>query len=220
MQASQKSKVAPSRRGRPPRLSREEIATVVAEMLRGDPVAPLTMARAAEAIGASPMSLYRHFADRDDLVVEVIRHVMSEAHVGAPADAPWPERVRAWMVAVYGQVAAHPQLFQGSAFGASPAWLPDTAYLASVLDSAGFPDERQRAEAVYLIATTTLGHALMAATLGRELSLPPLYAGLSYLKPEEVESAAALLPHLVAISKDGFALVADLTVAALERRVS
>src|SRR6266545_1239027 len=112
-------------------------------MLRSDPAAPLTIARAAEAVGASPMSLYRHFTDRDDLVVEVIRHVMSEAHVGTPADAPWQGRVRAWMLAVYGRVAAHPQLFQGSAFGDSPAWLPDTAYLASVLASAGFADARR-----------------------------------------------------------------------------
>jgi hypothetical protein len=43
---------------------------------------------------------------------------------------------------------------------------------------------------------------------------------MSYLTPDEAESAAALLPHFVAISKDGFALVADFTIAALASRVT
>jgi hypothetical protein len=43
---------------------------------------------------------------------------------------------------------------------------------------------------------------------------------MSYLAPEEAQSAAALLPHFVAISKNGFALVTDFTVAALEARLA
>jgi len=192
----------------------------VAEMLRSDPEAPLTMARAAEAVGASAMSLYRHFTDRDDLVVELTRHVLSEADVNVAGDAAWQERLRTWMLAVYDQVVAHPQLGEGQACGESPAWLPHSARLASILASAGFGDDRQLAEAVYLVATTTLGQAMVAAHLGREMALPQLYAGMSYLRPEEAESAAALLPHFVAISKDGFALVADFTVEALQVRLA
>jgi AcrR family transcriptional regulator len=208
------------RRGRPPRLSREEIVAAVTEMLRNDPEAPLTMARAAEAVDASAMSLYRYFADRDDLVVELTRHVLSEADVGVAADAPWQDRLRTWMTAVYEQVVAHPQLFEGTAFGASPAWLPHSARLAAILAAGGFTDERQQAEAVYLVATTTLGQAMVAAKLGREMALPQLYAGMSYLTPEEAESAAALLPHFVAISKDGFAFVVDVTITALAARAA
>jgi AcrR family transcriptional regulator len=189
-------------------------------MLRSDPEAPLTMARAAEAVDASAMSLYRHFADRDDLVVELTRHVLSEADVGAAPDAPWQDRLRAWMTSVYEQVVAHPQLFEGAAFGESPAWLPHSASLAAILAAGGFTDDRQLAEAVYLVATTTLGHAMVAATLGREMALPQLYAGMSYLTPEEAESAAALLPHFVTISKDGFALVVDFTIAGLAARAT
>jgi AcrR family transcriptional regulator len=188
----------------------------VAEMLRRDPEAPLTMARAAEAVEASAMSLYRHFADRDDLVVELTRYVLSEADVNVAGGAAWQDRLRAWMLAVYDQVVAHPQLFQGTAFGESPAWLPHSARLASILATAGYADDRELAEAVYLVATTTLGQAMVAATLGREMALPQLYAGMSYLTPEEAQSAVALLPQFVDISKNGFALVADFTIAALE----
>jgi hypothetical protein len=90
--------------------------------------------------------------------------------------------------------------------------------LAAILATAGFRDDKELAEAVYLVATTTLGQAMVGARLGREMALPQLYAGMSYLTSEEAESAAALLPHFVEISKDGFAHVADFTIAALERR--
>ena len=183
-------------------------------MLRRDPQAPLTIARAAEAVDASAMSLYRHFTDRDDLVLAVTRHVMSDVQVDVPVDAPWQDRVRAWMVAVYDQAVAHPQLFQLIAFDAS-AWLPDSVQLGAILASAGFNDERRLAEAIYFVATTTLGHAMMTASLGDELTLPKLYAGLSHLTPEQAERAAPLIPHLAAIGKGGFGLVVDFTIVAL-----
>src|SRR5271167_3505507 len=104
--------IAPLRRGRPRRLSRERILDAVAEMLRGDPRAPLTMARAAEAAGASPMSLYRYFEDRDDLIVSVTRHVLRDTGDDSLDDVPWNDRVRGWMTTVYEQAVAHPQLFQ------------------------------------------------------------------------------------------------------------
>src|SRR5207237_5012017 len=122
----------PVRRGRPPRLNRDEIVAAVAELLRSDPEAPLTMARAAEAVGASAMSLYRHFADRDDLVVELTRHVLSEADVNVAGDAAWQERLRAWMLAGYDQVVAHPPLCEGPPAGEPPAWLQHSARVASV----------------------------------------------------------------------------------------
>src|SRR2546428_7722081 len=63
------------RRGRPPKLSRDRIVRDVAEMLLSDPTVPLTLARVADAIGVAPMSLYPHFADRDDLVKSVAHHL-------------------------------------------------------------------------------------------------------------------------------------------------
>lgn len=186
-------------------------------MLRNDPQTPLTIARAAEAVDASAMSLYRHFADRDDLVLAVTRYVMSEVHVDVPLDAPWPDRVRAWMVAVYDQAVAHPQLFQLIALDAS-AWLPDSVQLGTILATAGFTDERRLAEAIYFVATTTIGHAMITASLGDDLSLPKLYAGLSHLTPEQAERAAPLIPHFAAIGQGGFAVVVDFTIAALAGR--
>src|SRR5947209_3806094 len=107
------------RRGRPPRLSREQIVEAVADMLLADPTAPLTVARAAETVGAKPMSLYRHFADRDDLVSAVTAHVFAGTRPDHLPDQPWQEQVRIWMTAVYRRAQEVPQLVQLSATGES-----------------------------------------------------------------------------------------------------
>ena len=59
------------RRGRPPRVTREQIVLAATAVLREEPDGQLTMARVAERVGVSPMALYRHFKDRDELVDEV-----------------------------------------------------------------------------------------------------------------------------------------------------
>jgi TetR/AcrR family transcriptional regulator, tetracycline repressor protein len=184
-------------------------------MLRADPREPLTMARAAEAVGASPMSLYRYFTDRDDLVVSVTRHVLRDADASVPVDAPWQDRVRAWMTTVYQRATAHPQLFQLAASGESPAWLTCSARLAEILMSAGFEDDAQVASAILWIGTTTLGQAMVAAASTEDLSLPRLYSAIGHLTPEEAQRVARLIPHFVAIGSSGFDVVVDFTLAAL-----
>src|SRR2546423_9094955 len=91
---------AAARRGRPPKFSRDQIVEAVAAMLLADPTTPLTIARAAEAVGAKPMSLYRHFADRDDLVAAVAQRLFAETRQPLAADARWQEEVASWLRAV------------------------------------------------------------------------------------------------------------------------
>src|ERR1700730_11224445 len=117
------------RRGRPPRFSREQIVIAAADLLRGDPPTPLTMGRVAAALGASPMSLYRYFADRDDLVMAVTRHVMSLSRVDVPEDATWEVQLAAWMTSVYDQALRHPNLLHISAAAHPASWASESALL-------------------------------------------------------------------------------------------
>jgi AcrR family transcriptional regulator len=173
------------------------------------------MARAAEAAGASPMSLYRYFEDRDDLIVSVTRHVLRDTGDDSLDDVPWTDRVRAWMTAVYEQAVAHPQLFQMAASGESPAWLTCSARLATILEGAGLADNRRLASAVYLIGSTTLGQAMVAAASGSEMTMPRLYGAISNLTADEAAQVGALIPHLADIGGSGFGLVVEATIAAL-----
>jgi TetR/AcrR family tetracycline transcriptional repressor len=208
---------AAPRRGRPARFSREQIVEAVAEMLVADPSAPLTIARAAEAVGAKPMSLYRHFDDRDDLVAAVARHLFAGTRPRVARDADWQVEVRAWMTAIYRQARRVPQLVQLLASGESAEWLGDSAYLASVFERAGYRDDRTLAQAVYWVATATMGHAMIDAAGRDHFQTDRLRASLDRLDADEAALNERLIPQFEKMREQGFDLVVDLTIAALEQ---
>src|SRR3954466_6283530 len=203
-----------TRRGRPARFSREQIVEAVADMLLADPTAPLTVARAAEAVGAKPMSLYRHFNDRDDLVAAVAQHVFADTRPALPKGTPWEDEVRAWMTAIYRRARQVPQLVQLMASGESAEWLGDSAYLAGVFERAGVTDDRVLAEAVYWVATNTMGHAMIDAASPGHFRPEQLGASLDRLSPQDAERTSRLIPHLEAMREYSFDLVVDLTIEA------
>lgn len=190
-------------------------------MLRRNPKAPLTMARAAESVNASPMSLYRYFGDRDSLLVAVTRHVMRDADSEARAGASWQERLDVWMHAVYDRAVSHPQLFEVAASGESPAWLTCSAQLAGILEKAGFAGDEDLAAAIYLVGTVTLGQAMVAAAsgAGEDMSLPRLYATVGLLTSDEAKRVGPLLPHFAGLATTGFDVVVEWTVVALNDMV-
>ncbi len=59
-------------RGRPPRLSRETIVEVAERIVADEGFDALTIARVARELGASPMSLYRHFKNKDALLIALL----------------------------------------------------------------------------------------------------------------------------------------------------
>ena len=201
-------------KGRPPRMHREQMVEAISEALCREPDVPLTMARAAQAAGCSPMSIYRYFGDRDDLVDALTRHMMRTSRSRVDEHAPWQERVRAWMVTVYEQSLQYPQLFELAASGQSPAWIPESVFLARILRQAGLHEEDALADAVFLIGTTSLGQAMVRAA-HRDLPLPSLYSVVAQLSPEDAQEAATLVPHFAAMGDRGFTLVAEQTINAV-----
>lgn len=213
--AGSTSQAEPRRgRGRIPRLTRELIVEATAELLRSEPQEPITMARVAQAVGASPMSLYRHFNDRDDLLMAVTRTALASQRARLPRNATWEQELRVWMRAIYEQARTYPQLMQLSLTGDAPVWLGDAADLVRVLERAGVPPGRMAA-ALYWVATTTLGHCLVAAAAPGPQPKARLYAALAELPDEEAVRLAPILPDLPDASPEAFDLVIDVTVASL-----
>jgi AcrR family transcriptional regulator len=211
---------APAKRGRPARFSREQIVDAVAAMLLADPRTPLTIARAAEAVGARPMSLYRHFADRDDLVAAVAQRLFAESRVPTEPDATWQEEVAAWMRSVYRMATRVPQLVQLAASGESAGWIVDSAHLAAIVERSGVHDERLVAEAVYWVSTTTLGHALIYAAGEQTVTLDRLQKSLEWMEPEDAQQVTRLLPHLELLRESGFERIVEWTIEAVEARLT
>jgi AcrR family transcriptional regulator len=57
------------RTGRPPRISRQEIIAAARRIVESEGVQHLTMRRLAKDIGSTPMALYHHVRDKDQLLV-------------------------------------------------------------------------------------------------------------------------------------------------------
>ncbi|MEU1375943.1 TetR/AcrR family transcriptional regulator [Streptomyces triculaminicus] len=55
--------------GRPPRISREEVVTTARRIVDAEGVGRLTMRRLATEIGSTPMALYHHVRNKEELLV-------------------------------------------------------------------------------------------------------------------------------------------------------
>jgi AcrR family transcriptional regulator len=207
---------APARRGRPPTYSREQLVERAAAAVLADPAMPLTMNRLAEAVGVAPMSLYRHFADREDLVVSVAHHLFTDSRPPSAPGASWQEQVALWMRHTYAQAIRVPQLVALIAAGRSPAWIAESAHLTSVLSRAGFDDATQLAEAVYWVAVTTMGHAMVRAAAGTELAPELRRHALDQLASDDAPLVRDVLEQLVTLHGGDFERVVRWTIAGLE----
>ena len=83
---------------RPLPLSRERVVAAALSLIEREGSASLSMRRLADEMGTAPASLYRHIANRDELVALVVERILDDvaATFEVDADAPWQERARAW----------------------------------------------------------------------------------------------------------------------------
>jgi AcrR family transcriptional regulator len=101
-----------TRTSRVPRntLSRDRVVDAALVLLDAEGLGALTMPSLAKHLGVGTMSLYRHVADKDDLVNAVAEHVLSDVAVpdGDPDD--WEGRVIGYLRALREAARAHPAL--------------------------------------------------------------------------------------------------------------
>ena len=80
------------------RLSRERIVEVALEIAAREGVEAISMRRLAQQLGVWPMSVYRHFRDKEDLLDAVVG--------GAARQIPLPDGSRPWRVELRELMAA------------------------------------------------------------------------------------------------------------------
>ena len=207
-------------RGPRPRLSRDRVVAAALDILQTDGTSGLTMARVAEAVEASPMSLYRHVRGREELLESMLDELMRRLEFDLPPERSWQENVGSWMRDVREHFLAHPQILSLIEFEPdsylSPPWIRACGTLLGPVRSAGFEGE-SRARALLWISRNTLG------TLLQEIAAPvadrgALVGGLGRLDPEDAAPWVDVLPDLGRMDDDGyFQTVVDETIRALER---
>ncbi|MDL4819488.1 TetR/AcrR family transcriptional regulator [Actinomadura opuntiae] len=97
-----------AQRGRPPRISRAEIVETARRIVDEEGVDRLTMRRLAKEIGSTPMALYHHVRDKEQLLVLLLDDYAARMAREPELPADPRERVVAAATAIRGTLAACP----------------------------------------------------------------------------------------------------------------
>ena len=97
------------RRGGPkPVLSLDRIVAAAVELADTDGLAALSMARLAEKLGFTTMSLYRYVGSKAELLVLALDAAIGAPPAQADADGDWRSRAEGWARALVGFYRTHP----------------------------------------------------------------------------------------------------------------
>jgi len=154
-------KLPATRRGT---LSRDAVLEAALQLAREDDLARLTMQRLADALGVTPMALYRHVRNKAELVDAVMDRFVQEAAVTAHGVSPdhWKEWLRRTFAAQRSALLAAPgvlaYLSSGARFGPGAQAIMDETL--GVLRGAGI-SARAAAQAFSVLTAFTLGACVL-----------------------------------------------------------
>lgn len=191
----------PARRpGRPARLSRDTVVDAAEALVAREGIDALTMRRLADELDSSPMALYRHVHDKDELLLLLLERRAAELpQPTLPAD-PKGQLV-ALFTLLYDGLSESPWIVEVLAKGdlVAPSVLPVIDRILAAFASAGLSPERTAAAYHvawrYTVGELTVRHATARhmAQLDRE---PMLARILAEIDPEQLPTLAALRPQL------------------------
>jgi TetR/AcrR family transcriptional regulator, tetracycline repressor protein len=149
-------------------ISREDIVRAAIKIVRSGGYERMTMRSLAGGLGVSPMALYRHIDDKDDLLDEVVDRLLARAWRPAADEDDW----QAWLseaalklrhFLVSQPAALHVYLRHPVV---SPAALDRMNAMLDVLRRAGL-DEQAAGAAYGALHTYTIGFAALEASRSR-----------------------------------------------------
>jgi AcrR family transcriptional regulator len=124
-------------------LDRASVVAAALELADRDGLKAVTMARVAAALGASPMSLYRHLRDKQELLDAVADLALSEMPAIAHDGRPWRVRLEEFALEARRCALRHPALVEivldNHLYG--PAAVAVGLDWVALLHEAGFDDD-------------------------------------------------------------------------------
>lgn len=178
-------------------LSRDRILAAALDLIDTSGLATLNMRDLGQALGASTMSVYRHFRNKSDLIDAVVDEVVS-GFAPPPTTGTWPQQAKALSLRVRAAMLAHPELADliGREFRRSPTSLRVNAQIIERLRDAGVPPALL-AHTYWAISSYTTGYALLEAQTYRHRR--PTGPSSS---SERVQKLAAMLRSVEDITQD------------------
>jgi len=158
--------------GRPAQISREDVLRASMAIADSGGLGAVTMQAVARRLGVTPMALYRHVANKADLLDALVEGLLTEFPLPA-GDLPWDERLRVLGRSIREVARRHPSLFP--LLLQRPAATPESRRVrdavCSALEEAGLGAAQAR-QAERLLSTVVLGFAASEAA-GRFRDHPP-----------------------------------------------
>jgi AcrR family transcriptional regulator len=187
------------------RLSRERVLGAAIELADARGLEALTMRTLAEALDVAPMALYRHVANRDDLIDAMVDVVFAE--IGVPSGGgDWKTAMRRRAIAVRDALVRHPWAvgLMESRRTPGPANLRHHDAVIGRLRAAGF-EVAMAAHAYSLLDSYIYGFALTKMNLPFETSKDIGEVAKTMLQPFPVNEYPNLVEFLAEhVMKPGY----------------
>jgi AcrR family transcriptional regulator len=203
------------------RLDREVIVRAAQRILDEDGLSGLTVRRIGTELGADPTAIYRHFRDKDELVVELADRVFASLPMPDPA-LPWQARLRRMLHDALELYRANPGF--ALQLSVQPDVTPGLQRIAehtlAALAEAGL-GPRQRALVYQLITNYAVGSGLFISQLTLDdpglAETPAARRSYAALSPQEYPYCVESAPHLFPDQDEVYDLGLDMLIAAIEK---
>jgi len=96
--------------GRPAQIDRAAVLAASLELADEQGLSAVTMQAVADRLGVTPMALYRHVANKADLLDGVVERILWEVPLPDPSQR-WPDRLAALARGTRAAALRHPQVF-------------------------------------------------------------------------------------------------------------
>ncbi|GAA3227636.1 TetR/AcrR family transcriptional regulator [Nonomuraea helvata] len=188
----------PARTGRPPKISRADIVSAAHRIIGEEGVPGLTMRRLAREVGTTPMALYHHVQDKDELLLLLLDDYASGMPRPELPDEPEDERIVAAAVAMRQALTGVPWTVEvlraDDLMSVHALWYPESIIDAAV--RAGLTPEAA-VDLYRIIWHYTAGEITARAAAGRRREGGrPTYRGRLF-----ADLDAAELPRLAALGE-------------------
>ncbi|MFG1683844.1 TetR/AcrR family transcriptional regulator [Nonomuraea sp. NPDC049269] len=185
----------PARTGRPPKISRADIVSAAHRIIEAEGTESLTMRRLAREVGTTPMALYHHVHDKEELLLLLLDDYAAATPRPELPDEP-AERMAAAAVALHDALAGRPWVVDvlraDDLLSVHALWYPETIIDAAV--RAGLTLERA-VDAYRIIWHYTAGEITARAAARRRRE----EGGPTYRRRVFADLDAEALPRLAAV---------------------
>jgi TetR/AcrR family tetracycline transcriptional repressor len=214
--ASRRPRAAKAPAPEPARLSREVIVDAYLRVVEAEGTGDITLRRLGTELGVDPTAVYRHFRDKDEILVAASDRLLYDATKGFRASGVWRKDLRALMLALRRAYLTHPHALL--ALQLSPAPMPHGSLLAEqclgFLRQAGL-SVGEAALVFEALEDYTIGAAIFDAGATEE-SLALWRQVYGMLPPEEFPNLTAAAPRLYLRLGSAFERGLDLMLGAIE----